>query len=283
MKPTIVIITGLSGSGKTVALRALEDSGFFCVDNLPPQLIDSFASIETEMEDIKKVAISVDVREKEFLHTVETILQPLRERYNIEIIFLEAETDVLIRRFKETRRPHPLSKGDTGIEDAINTEIRLMQSLKNSASRIIDTTAYTPHQLRHFIISLYGKPESADTMSITLISFGYKFGIPQNTDLLFDVRFLPNPYFVPELKERQGTDTAVREFVLKKPETEEFIKKLTGFLDFLIPLYIKEGRPHLSVGIGCTGGRHRSPVIVENTASILKRKSLNINIVHRDM
>lgn len=283
MKPTIVIITGLSGSGKTIALRALEDSGFFCVDNLPPQMIDSFAGIETSITDIRKIAVSIDIREKEFLHEVESILSALREKYNISVLYLEAQTDVLIRRFKETRRPHPLYIEGKGIEDAIEAEIKLLQPLRNVSDRILDTSSYTPHQLRHLIASLFGRTEEAGIMTITFISFGYKFGVPNNIDLLFDVRFLPNPYFVPELKELKGTDLAVKDFVLQRTETEEFIKRLSNLLDFLTPLYIKEGRPYLTIGIGCTGGRHRSPVIVDSISSLLKGKSLSINVNHRDM
>lgn len=281
MKPTIVIITGLSGSGKTIALRALEDKGFFCVDNLPPQLINSFTEIEREIA--KKIAISIDIREKEFLHKIEESLLPLRKKYNIEILFLEAETDVLIRRFKETRRPHPLSTDVISIESAIEMEVRLLKPLRGISDRIIDTSSSTPHQLRHLITTLYTEIAPADTISLTLISFGYKFGIPNNVDLLFDVRFLPNPYFMPELKELKGTDIAVKDFVLGIPETKEFIKRFSSLMDFLIPLYIKEGRAYLTLGIGCTGGRHRSPVITEAVAELMKKKPLHINIIHRDM
>jgi UPF0042 nucleotide-binding protein len=282
VKPTIVIITGLSGSGKTVALRAIEDIGFFCVDNLPPQLIDSFASIATEKDNIKKIAIGIDIREKDFLPALESALQPLRKKYNINIIFLEAEKDVLMRRFKETRRPHPLmTSTETDIQHAISMEKELLKPLRESADRIIDTSAFTPHQLRNFMFSLYGY-ETGD-MNITLISFGYKFGVPQNIDLLFDVRFLPNPHFIPELKPLKGTDPEVKNFVLEKPETKEFIKRLCKLLNFLIPLYKKEGKAYLTIGIGCTGGRHRSPAIIESVASLIKQQHLNINIVHRDM
>ncbi|MDP2167785.1 MAG: RNase adapter RapZ [Thermodesulfovibrionales bacterium] len=283
MKPTIIIITGLSGSGKTVALRALEDSGFFCIDNLPPQLIGPLASIEAEAGGIKKVAVSIDIREREFLGSVESTLLPLRGRYSIEIVFLEAEPDVLVRRFKETRRPHPLGSSDMAIEDAISAEVKLLGPLRDAADMIIDTSAYTPHQLRALTISLYAKAGAAEEMSVSLISFGYKFGIPHNIDLLFDVRFLPNPHFVPALKELKGTDAPVREFVLESPETGEFIERLSGLMDFLVPLYIKEGRAYLFIGIGCTGGRHRSPVIVEKIASLMKEKNLSIEVIHRDM
>lgn len=285
MKPAIVVITGLSGSGKTVAMRAIEDCGFYCVENLPPQLIEPFISLITEKSSpsngsILRIAIGIDIREKDFLPAVESVLRQLREKYSVTILFFEAEKDILIRRFKETRRPHPLlTPGRTDMEQAIFTEKGLLQPLRESADRIIDTSSLTPHQLRNFLFSLY-RQQTGD-MDFTLISFGYKFGTPQNIDLLFDVRFLPNPYFVPELKELKGTDDAVRKFVLEKPQTEEFIGKLTGLLNFLIPLYKKEGKTYLTIGIGCTGGRHRSPAIVEKVASLIKQKPLNI--VHRDM
>lgn len=283
-KSTIIILTGLSGSGKTVALRALEDSGFFCVDNLPPQLIDSFASIEASALGTRKMAVGIDVREKELLPVVESLLLPLRNKYNIEVVFLEAETDVLIRRFKETRRPHPLGASGVGIEEAIASEKRLLQPLRDSADRIIDTSAYTPHQLRAFMISAFGSGGvSGGRMAVTLISFGYKFGIPHTADLLFDARFLPNPYFVPELRELTGADPRVAEFVLGSAEADEFANKISDLLDFLIPLYEKEGRAYLTVGVGCTGGRHRSPVIVERLASLLKRIAPSVDVIHRDI
>jgi len=283
LKPAIVIVTGLSGSGKTVALRALEDIGYFCVDNLPPRLIDSFASVETEAAGIKHIAIGIDVRERAFLHAVDPALRPLRDRYNIEVLFLEADTDVLLRRFKETRRPHPLDTEGRGLAEAIKAETGLLKPLRDSADRIINTSAYTPHELRHIITSLYRKHEGKARMSLTLISFGYKFGIPPGIDLLFDVRFLPNPHFVPELKELKGTDPAVREFVIGNPETETFIGKIAGLLDYLIPLFLKEGRAYLTIGIGCTGGRHRSPAIVEKLAGLIADEDLSVNLVHRDM
>jgi UPF0042 nucleotide-binding protein len=281
VKPTIAIITGLSGSGKSVALRALEDIGFFCVDNLPPQLMDSFAS--TIAEKVPRIAIGIDIRERDFLPEMDSVIQGLRSKYNVTIMFLEAENDVLMRRFKETRRPHPLTGEGKDILQAISTERELLLPLRESSDRIIETSSFTPHQLRHYVASLYAHEAAGDSLSLTLISFGYKFGVPQNVDLLFDVRFIPNPHFVPELKELNGTDAPVRDFVLGKPETGEFIKKLTGLLNFLIPLYRKEGKSSLNIGIGCTGGRHRSPAILEEVASLVKQDSLDITVVHRDM
>lgn len=280
----VVIISGLSGSGKTVALRALEDSGFFCVDNLPLTLIDSFITHLTQKGDIKRIGIGIDIREQGFLLKTASALQALRKKHKTEIIFLEAEKGVLIRRFKETRRPHPLSKSfKNDIGKSIEAEKKVLMPLRKEADRIIDTSSYTPHQLRQLITSLYSRAAKGSDMSLTLMSFGYKFGVPQNIDLLFDVRFIPNPHFVPELRELSGIDMPVKKFIFEKPRTKEFMKKLKDLLNFLIPLYIKEGKTYLTIGIGCTGGRHRSPAITEKVAALLKNHPVDINIVHRDL
>ena len=279
-KPVIVIITGLSGSGKTIALRALEDSDFFCVDNLPVALIESFVSIISRDTDIRKIGIGIDIREKGFLSEILGVLKNLRNQYHTEILFLEAEEDVLLRRFKETRRPHPLGGN---IEKAIQIEKERLSLLSENADRIIDTSSFTPHQLRQFITSLYKIQKTRTAMTVVLISFGFKFGAPQNADLLFDVRFMPNPNFVPKLKKLKGTDKRVSDFVCKKPEARLFLEKVKDLMDFLIPLYIKEGKSYLTVGIGCTGGNHRSPAIVEKLKSSLKRHPIDLHIVHRDL
>jgi UPF0042 nucleotide-binding protein len=284
LKPHILIITGLSGSGKTIALRALEDIGYYCVDNLPSQLIDNFVSTITEKGTIHNIAISMDVREKESLPTAVSDLQPLRTKYDISIIFFEADKDTLLRRFKETRRPHPLmSKSMQDLDKAISIEKGLILPLRDAADRIIDTSGFTPHQLRQYMISNYGVEKDTGLMNVTIMSFGFKFGVPQNADLVFDVRFLPNPHFVPELKELDGRNSSVKDFVLEKEQTEKFIEKLKGMMDFLIPLYVKEGKTYLTIGIGCTGGRHRSIVIAEEIASLINLDTLNISVIHRDM
>jgi len=280
LKPTIVIITGLSGSGKTVALRALEDSDFFCVDNLPIALIDLFVSIVSKNKELKKIGIGIDIREKGFLSEIGNVLKTLRKKYRIEILFLEAEKDILLRRFKETRRPHPLGGN---IEDAIQIEKERLSLLKEEADRIVDTSSYTPHQLRQFVTSLYRGQKGKKLMTVVLISFGFKFGTPQNIDLLFDVRFLPNPNFVPELKALKGTDKKVSDYVFKKQVTKAFLNKMKELIDFLIPLYIREGRSYLTIGIGCTGGNHRSPAIVERMQGYLKKHPIDLSIVHRDI
>lgn len=279
-KPVIVIITGLSGSGKTIALRALEDSDFFCVDNLPVALIESFVSIISRDTDIRKIGIGIDIREKGFLSEILGVLKNLRNQYHTEILFLEAEEDVLLRRFKETRRPHPLGGN---IEKAIQIEKERLSLLSENADRIIDTSSFTPHQLRQFVTSLYKIQKTRTAMTVVLISFGFKFGAPQNSDLLFDVRFMPNPNFVPKFKKLKGTDKRVSDFVCKKPEARLFLEKVKDLMDFLIPLYIKEGKSYLTVGVGCTGGNHRSPAIVEKLKIYLKRHPIDLHIVHRDL
>lgn len=280
ISPLIVIISGLSGSGKTVALRALEDSEFFCVDNLPIALISSFISTVTKNADIKKIGIGIDIREKGFLSGINTVLKDLRTDYRLEVIFLEAENDVLIRRFRETRRPHPLG-GD--LEEAIKNERKRLSILRDASDRIIDTSSFTPHQLRELILSLYKIKRGKKPLTVTIISFGFKFGVPQNIDLLFDVRFLPNPNFVAELKPLTGRDKKVSDFVFKFNTSKKFFKKMSDFVDFLIPLYIKEGRPYLNIGIGCTGGNHRSPAIATKLYDTLRKHTVDLNIIHRDI
>jgi len=280
LKPIIVILTGLSGSGKTVALRALEDSGFFCVDNLPIALIGSFASIISRNREIRKIGIGIDIREKGSLSEINVVLKTLRKKYQTQVLFLEAEKDVLVRRFRETRRPHPL---EGNIDEAIHIEKERLAPLKEVADRVVDTSSFTPHQLRQLITSLYGLQAGRKAMTVVLISFGFKFGAPQNVDLLFDVRFLPNPNFVPELKPLRGTDKQVSDYVLKNSVTKKYVKKIQEFIDFLIPYYIKEGRSYLTIGVGCTGGNHRSPAIAENLQSHLKRHPIDLSVVHRDL
>jgi RNase adapter protein RapZ len=278
--PRIVIISGLSGSGKTVALRAVEDLNFFCVDNLPVSLIGSLISRITEDTGIKNLAIGVDIREKEFLSDIDRALRGMRVKHRVEILFLEAETEVLVRRFKETRRPHPLG-GE--LEDAIRKERGDLSGLRDNADRVIDTSSFSPHQLREMIFSLYGPQNGLKDMTVTLISFGFKYGVPQNIDLLFDVRFLPNPNFVPELKHLNGTDKRVAAYVFQQPETKEFMIKIRQLLDFLIPLYIREGRSYLSIAVGCTGGNHRSPAIVGKMAAFIGKGNVDPRVIHRDM
>lgn len=276
----VLIITGLSGSGKTVALRAAEDSDFYCVDNLPVSLISSLITKVSVQAGIRNVAVGIDIREKEFLSNADKLLNLLRSKHKVEILFLDADADVLVRRFKETRRPHPLGGN---IEESIKEEQQILSVLKNSADRIIDTTSFTPHQLRKLITSLYHPQNRNRDLTVSLTSFGFKYGVPQNIDLLFDIRFLPNPYFVQALRDLNGTDKRVAEYVLKHPVSINFIKKIQSLLNFLIPLYIKEGRSYLSIAIGCTGGNHRSPAVVEKLSGMIRKNKIDLNIIHRDM
>ncbi len=283
MNRQIIIITGLSGAGKTVALRALEDVGFFCVDNFPVVLLNDLLNISSKDEGVNKVAIGVDVREKAFLPDIYSLINSLKKIFHLEIIFLEAEQAVLMRRYKETRRPHPLQSEGFGIDEAMKKEMELLSSLRELADRVVDTSSLTPHQLRALIMELYGGKTSSG-LFINLISFGYKFGIPQNVDLLFDVRFLPNPYFVPTLKELTGLDSRVREYVLGDPLAAEVLEKLRNLLKTFIKGYLKEGKSLLNIGIGCTGGKHRSPVIVQEMVSFIEEEfKIKPQVIHRDI
>lgn len=299
----VIIVSGLSGSGKTVALRALEDVGYFCIDNLPVKLIKPFL-LTMSSSDIKKIGIGIDIREKEFLQDAYSILSDIKRDCNVEILFLEAEKDVIIRRYKETRRPHPmltmrclptnnlrqrhsetsLSGRDMDIEKAMEEERSLLSAIREASDRVIDTSGYTPHQLRHLIMSYYDNANKSHAIEVSIMSFGYKFGTPLNVDLLFDVRFLPNPYFIPELKPLKGIDNAVRSFVLENDKTKEFLSHLLPLMDFLLPHYIAEGKTYLTIAIGCTGGVHRSPAIADKIAVYIRqRHGLQTDVMHRDM
>jgi len=276
----IVILTGLSGSGKSIALRAFEDSGFFCVDNMPSSLIRKLVDLISTTPSTSKIAVGIDIRERKFLSDFSETVSALRKRHKVEIIFLEALDEALIRRFKETRRPHPLGYKD--LKKALHREAALLAPIRKEADKIIDSSALTPHQLRKLVTESYlnkGRRE----MSISLMSFGYKYGVPKEADLLFDVRFLPNPYFIPKLNPFPGTSANVRKFILSQNDTKLFFDKLNPLLDHVIPLYKKEGRSYLTIGIGCTGGRHRSPVISEEIRKRLEKKKLNVSLIHRDI
>lgn len=275
-----IILTGLSGAGKTVALNAFEDSGYFCVDNLPLTLIETFTGLSHRTPAISRIAIGIDIREKKFLTDFSKTIASLRKNYLVKVVFLEADKAVLIRRFKETRRPHPL--GFKYLSRAIEREIKLLSAVRGESDVIIDTSSLNPHQLRKLITDTHVKKAPRE-MTISLISFGYKFGVPLEADLLFDVRFLPNPNFIEELKTYPGTSEKVRKFVLSKKETVQFFEKLNPLLSYIIPLYRKEGRSYLTIGIGCTGGRHRSPAISERLREFLRKQKFHVTINHRDL
>jgi len=280
----LVIVSGLSGSGKTNALKCFEDLGFFCVDNLPPPLLPVFADLCTQSSaGITKVAVGIDIRERDFLRDFLTISERLKgEGYHYELIFFEANDEVLVRRFSETRRPHPLAR-NTPILEGIQKEREQLAELKKRSDRIIDTSTFTLQQLKDVIAQNYSDQGEVRKPSISVISFGYKYGIPYETDLLFDVRFLQNPNFVSELKPLSGEDSAVQEYIFRKPEAERFIELVKSFLSFLVPFYEKEGRPYLTIAIGCTGGRHRSVAISRRLHDDLKAAHYQTVLRHRDV
>ncbi len=279
-QPFTIIVTGFSGSGKTIALNAFEDSNYFCVDNLPTSLIKTFVHLCHKTHDISKIAIGVDIRERKFSANLADTISSLRKTRNIEIIFLQAQEEVLLRRFKETRRPHPLGYKD--LKKAIHKEVNILSTIRDAADRVIDTSSLTPHQLRNTIMHLYHERKEK-TMSVSLISFGYKYGIPPEADLLFDVRFLPNPNFIKALKHFNGTNPKIKNFLMKKKETKDFLARVSSFLQFLIPRYKAERRNYLTIGVGCTGGKHRSPTIVEELKKSIKKQKTDVSVTHRDM
>lgn len=280
-----VIVTGLSGAGKTQATRSLEDLGYFCVDNLPPTLISKFAEACMQSGgNIEKVALVIDIRGGVFFDDFFDTLNYLkRNEFKYEILFLDASDEVLIKRFKETRRSHPLSP-DGRVLTGITQEREKLREIKNIADIIIDTSKYEIRHLREKINEIYGDNKNPERqLSITVLSFGFKYGIPVDSDLVFDVRFIPNPFYIPELKEYSGNDAPVKEYVLKQSETVTFIDKLIDMLKYLIPNYRKEGKRQLIISIGCTGGRHRSVAIANEIHRRLNEENYNAKIEHRDV
>ncbi|MDT3698883.1 MAG: RNase adapter RapZ [Thermincola sp.] len=279
-----VIVTGLSGAGKTQAIRGLEDLGFFCVDNLPPTLIPKFAELCAQSEGrVNKIALVVDIRGGGFFDSVYESLESLKSLgIKYEILFLEASDETLVRRFKESRRRHPLSDKGSTLEGILKERARL-EELKGKAHKIIDTSNLTNKQLKEQITSIYGAASGEQRLNITLMSFGYKYGIPLDSDLVFDVRFLPNPYYIDELRPLTGNDLEVQRYVMDSPVCKTFMRKFSGLINFLIPHYIKEGKTNLTIAIGCTGGQHRSVTLANKLAEILDTKNYNVNKRHRDI
>lgn len=279
-----VIVTGLSGAGKTQAIRCLEDIGFFCVDNLPPALVPKFADLCYQTgSKIDRIAVVIDIRGGKFFDDLFESLNVLKaHNFKYEILFLDARDDVLIKRFKETRRSHPLAPNGRVI-DGITEERRRLDEVKSKADFIIDTSNLLPRQLKEEIIHIFIENKKFEGIIISVISFGYKYGIPLDSDLVFDVRFLPNPFYVESLKRKSGKDDSVRQYVMKWPETNEFLKKIDDLVEFLIPFYIREGKTQLVISIGCTGGRHRSVTIAEKLYESLKEKGHTVIINHRDI
>jgi len=279
-----VIVTGLSGAGRSQAINNLEDLGYFCVDNLPPKLISKFAEACSQSDGkIDKVALVIDIRGGKFFDDLFASLNELKaEGIDYEILFLDASNNVLIKRYKESRRTHPLSK-DGRIIKGIEEERLRLKDIKEKATHVIDTTNLTNGKLKTMINKIYGDSADENCLTISIVSFGFKYGIPLDSDLVFDVRFLPNPYYISELKKFSGNDVPVYNYVMDFDETREFIKKLTDMLDFLIPNYVKEGKSQLIISIGCTGGRHRSVAIANKIFKILEEKNYVVNIEHRDL
>ncbi len=279
-----VIVTGMSGAGKSLVTKYLEDIGFFCVDNLPPALIPKFAEISAQSEGkMEKIALVIDIRGGELLHDLFPALAEVKESgFSYEILFLEADDDVLVKRYKESRRQHPLAPEGRLIK-GIREERKALQTIKSNANYIIDTSTLVTRQLKQEINGIFLEGKTFKGIIINVVSFGFKYGIPTDCDLVFDVRFIPNPYYIAPMKKQTGKDQMVKEFVLNASETKEFIAKLDDMLDFLIPNYIKEGKSQLDIGIGCTGGRHRSVAIADEIYRRLEEKLHRVVIEHRDI
>jgi UPF0042 nucleotide-binding protein len=275
----IIIVTGVSGAGKSTALRALEDAGYFCVDNLPLPLMNRFVELMSDAGECEQAAVGVDAREGEFLSSSREVFQSLRkEGHQLEVLFLDADDDVLVRRFSETRRRHPLSGDD--LREGIAREREILRPLREEASAYVDTANLNVHQLKGVVHERY-RP-TADVLAVTLLSFGFKHGLPAEADLVLDVRFLPNPYFVEALSASTGEEANVREFVLGNDDAREFLERSQGLLEFLLPRAEREGKAYLTVAVGCTGGRHRSVAVVQELAKRLPRRH-PLTVRHRDL
>lgn len=280
----VVIITGLSGSGKSTALRALEDIGFFCVDNMPVVLLPKFLSIQSDAgKDSLRIAMVMDMREQSFLDKYRKVFARLKERgYRIEILYLDASDDALIHRFSETRRFHPLSvKGS--IMDGINLEREKLASLKQMANKVIDTTSFNVHQLKDAVQRYFLSDTPGKRLIIRITSFGYRYGLPPDADIVLDVRFLPNPYFVDELRKYDGHNEGVVDYVQNSEESRVFTRNLFELMAFLIPLYEREGKTTLTIALGCTGGKHRSVVVANQLGSYFSDGNYHVHITHRDI
>jgi len=278
----LVILTGLSGSGKSTVLKAFEDMGYNCVDNLPVELIPIFAELHAAGEgDYQRAALLVDAREGLQLEKLPGLLRHLRRDHPITLVYIEAHEDALLRRYSETRRPHPLGK-DFSVRENLQHERALMEPIRKLADVVIDTSQFNVHELRQFVNQKF-RSESQRPLLVSLVSFGYKFGVPTDADLMFDVRFLPNPHFVPGLRRYTGRDVKVRRYIQSFPQTGEFLRRMQGLLTYLIPHYIEEGKSYLTIAFGCTGGRHRSVMMTEWMRKALKKRGFATRVVHRDI
>lgn len=282
----LIIITGMSGAGKSKAVGTLEDAGYYCVDNIPPKIMLMFANLYLAGAgaEIQKVAMVVDARSREMLGELDHTLAELKNSaLPYRILFLDASTDVLVSRYKETRRRHPLlEEGTSGLREAIETERRLMQPLRELADVIIDTSQTLTSQLRERVLAAVTEQQAGQTMAIACMSFGYRNGLPPEADLVFDVRCLPNPFYVPELRDHTGDEPCVRDYVMQFPQTQELLARLEDLLAFSVPLYVQEGKSQLVIAVGCTGGRHRSVATAERLCKFLGEKGYRVSVSHRD-
>lgn len=279
--PELVIITGMSGSGKASVLKAFEDLGYYCVDNLPVELIPRFAELVRQSAEIERTALVVDVREGRQLVELPVILKAVKRVITAKMIFLEASDSVLLRRYSETRRPHPLG-ANTSVKASLAAERRRLRQIRSIADLVIDTSKFNVHELRAHINELFQKKEKGRNILVSCVSFGFKHGVPDDADLVFDVRFLPNPHFVPEFRALTGRHPKVAKYIRSFPQTAEFIQRISDLLVYLLPHYIHEGKSYLTIGLGCTGGQHRSVMIAEDVAKRLKKAGYRVKVSHRD-
>jgi len=278
----LVLLTGLSGSGKSTVLKAFEDLGFYCVDNLPVSLIETFSDLHVESGgEIQRAALLVDAREGEQIGRLPALYRKLRREYSATLVFIEASDEALLRRFSETRRPHPLGH-DRPVREGLRRERELMAPIRKLADVVIDTTRFNVHELRQFITRRFTNPDRRPLL-VALVSFGYRYGIPADADLVFDVRFLPNPHFVPQLRRYSGKHRRVARYLCSFPQTGEFLRRVAGMLNYLLPHYIREGKSYLTIAFGCTGGRHRSVMLAEEVRRALERRGYAAKVMHRDI
>ena len=278
----LVIITGMSGSGKASALKAFEDLGYYCVDNLPVELIPRFAELALQSAEIPRTALVVDVREGSQLEKLPAILKSLKRTIPTRVIYLEASDAALLRRYSETRRPHPLGTGTT-VRTSLGTERRHLRAIRAIADLVIDTSKFNVHELRaHLTDRFKQQAGSQQTILVSCVSFGYKHGLPEDADLVFDVRFLPNPHFVPEFRGLTGRHPRVAKYIRSFPQTQEFINRISKLLVYLLPHYIREGKSYLTISFGCTGGQHRSVMIAEDVSKRLRKAGYKVKVAHRD-
>ena len=279
----VVIITGMSGAGKTVAIQSFEDMGYYCIDNMPPELLPTFWELTQQSGRFSKVALVMDLRMKDFFKQVEGAVSQVEETPYIvkKVLFLNAKEEELVSRYKESRRSHPLAQ-DGRVIEGIQQEKELLANIKRKAQLVIDTTDLTPRQLREKLLKAFSDSETGDLFRIELVSFGFKHGLPIDADIAMDVRFLPNPYYIPELREKTGVDQEVYDYVMQQSETEEFFNRFMALLAVNLPGYKREGKSNVNIAIGCTGGHHRSVALVERVAQQLRSDGYNVNISHRD-